>query len=134
MDTSGQFRRWFFCVSMVLLTAPLLLLQAQEAELIITNQDHLCAGFTENSTATVEIVTDTPFRLPKSAGLVFDWYADHEQALKRWNTPLPFRSVPLPWPGEYNIWVVVKYVHKQTLVPFDSFKTKVITIKVEACP
>jgi hypothetical protein len=133
MRISRPLRLWVLSLTVLLLGSIGHALSAQQATLTITNADDLCAGFTENSTAKVEIVTDTPFRLPKTAGLIFDWYAQHENATKRWNTPLPYRSVPLPWEGNYNIWVVVKYVNKATLAPFNSFKTRVMTISVAPC-
>lgn len=126
-------RPWVLSLNFLLLGGLSYTLSAQQATITITNADDLCAGFTENSTAKVEIVTDTPFRLPNTAGLIFDWYAQHENATKRWNTPLPYRSVPLPWAGNYNIWVVVKYINKSTLAPFNSFKTQVMTINVAPC-
>lgn len=134
MTTQKQWRRWIFCFGILLLGWSNADLAAQSATLNITNLDQLCAGFSDNSTAHVEIVTDTPFRLPSNAGLIFDWYAYHETANKRWNTPLPFRNIPLPWEGKYNVWVVVKYVNKGTLAPFRTFKSPVVTIDVSNCP
>lgn len=134
MSISRKIRRWLFNLSLVLCCSYAAPLSAQQGSISIKNVDQLCAGFTQNSTAKIELVTETPFRLPETAGLTFDWYAQHENAQKRWNTPLPYRSVPLPWEGEYNIWVVVKYINKKTLAPFNSFKTKVVTINVDACP
>lgn len=134
MSISRHAQGWIFKISLVILCAYTTPLHAQEGKIIINHPEQLCAGFTDNSTAKVEIVTDTPFRLPESAGLTFDWYAQHENAQKRWNTPLATRSIPLPWAGKYNIWVVVKYINKTTLAPFNSFKTRVVSIDVEACP
>lgn len=109
-------------------------IQAQDAKITIQNMDVLCAGFGENSVAQVNISTNTPFRLPNNAGIVYDWYAYHENGNKEWNTPLENRKMPTPWVGEYNIWAVIKYVNKTTLSPFNAFKSQVIKLTVEACP
>ena len=134
MITKKQQTRWIFYLSLLLIGWSNTMITAQSATLNIENLDQLCAGFTDNSTAKVKIITDTPFRLPSNAGLVFDWYAYHDNAKKRWNTPLGHRQIPVPWAGEYNIWVVVKYVNKRTLAPFRTFKSPVITINMEECP
>lgn len=134
MRISRQARWWIYKIGIVILCCYAYPLLAQDGKVVINNLDQLCAGFTENSIAKAEIVTNTPFHLPNRAGLIFDWYAQHVNAQKRWNTPLATRSIPVPWEGKYNIWVVVKYVNKTTLAPFNSFKTKVITIDVESCP
>lgn len=107
---------------------------AQNATITIKNLDVLCAGFGANSVAQVNIKTNTPFRLPNNAGIVYDWYAYHEKGKKEWNTPLEDRKMPTPWVGEYNIWAVIKYVNKQTLSPFNAFKSQVMKVNVEACP
>ncbi|MEM6378312.1 MAG: hypothetical protein AAF705_08870, partial [Bacteroidota bacterium] len=92
---------------------------AQDATITIQNLDVLCAGFGQNSIAEVNIKTNTPFRLPNNAGIVYDWFAYHEKGKKEWNTPLENRRIPTPWAGEYNIWAVIKYVNKTTLTPFN---------------
>lgn len=109
-------------------------LDAQELSLAMMNSETPCSGFTNNSDVYLKITSDHPFRIPDNAGVVYDWYADHENGLKKWNTRLNSRTVPLPWPGVYNFYVVSRYVNKETLSPFASFKSGVITIKVESCP
>ncbi|MEO0339847.1 MAG: hypothetical protein AAF242_11585 [Bacteroidota bacterium] len=108
-------------------------LRAQSVELEVINAEVLCSGFGSNSQAMIKINTYTPFRLPNNAGLVFDWYAVHENATKQWHTPVDMRVVPLPWEGRYNVWVVARYVHKSTLSTFDAVKSPVIQINVEQC-
>ncbi len=108
-------------------------LQAQSVNLELINAEVLCSGFGSNSHAMIKINAQTPFRLPNNAGLVFDWYAVHENATKEWNTPVDRRVIPLPWEGSYNIWVVARYVHKSTLSTFNAVKSPVIQINVEEC-
>jgi hypothetical protein len=124
--------RWILGLSFVFLIS--IGSSAQDATITIENQAALCAGFSHNSLAQVKITTVTPFRLPNNAGIVYDWYAYHEKGKKEWNTPLDIRKVPTPWAGEYNIWVVIKYVNKQTLSPFNAFKSQVVKINVADCP
>ena len=108
-------------------------LKAQSVNLEVINAEVLCSGFGSSSQAMIKINAHTPFRLPNNAGLVFDWYAVHQNATKQWHTPVDMRVVPLPWEGQYNIWVVARYVHKSTLSTFNAVKSPVIQINVEQC-
>jgi len=104
-------------------------LYAQQAQISLTGQSP-CAGFSASNTATAELTTLPNYHDNESVILVVDWYAVHDVATKKWNTNLTHRRIPTPWAGRYNVFAIVRYVYREDLKPFRSFKTNAVSFSV----
>jgi hypothetical protein len=107
---------------------------AQVVRIKLLENKAYCAGFGPDNVAQAKISTLPNIRIPDNAGTVYTWYAVHKEGFRSWHTPIDQRSIPLPWPGRYEIYVVMKYIDKATLLPYFAFKSASIFANADACP
>lgn len=108
--------------------------KAQVVRIKLVENKEFCAGFGAENMAQVKISTVPNIRIPENAGTVYTWYAVHKEGFRSWHTPIDGRAIPLPWPGNYEFYVVMKYIDKITLVPYFAFKSSSIFAKAVSCP
>jgi hypothetical protein len=101
-------------------------LDAQVVRIKLVENKPFCAGFGQENVAQVKISSVPNIRIPENAGTVYTWYAIH--------TPIDQRAIPLPWPGRYEIYVIMKYIDKVTLLPYFAFKSSSIFVNAASCP
>ncbi len=118
----------FFCLFFISLN-----LGAQVVRIRLIENKEYCAGFEPSNTAQVKISALPNIRIPENAGTVYTWYAVHREGFRSWHTPIDQRAIPLPWPGRYEIYVVMKYIDKITLKPYFAFKSSSIFVTADAC-
>ncbi|MEY3322263.1 MAG: hypothetical protein RLZZ417_1846 [Bacteroidota bacterium] len=119
----------FLCLSFFSLN-----IGAQVVRIKFIENKEYCAGFESDNTAQVKISTVPNIRIPENAGTVYTWYAIHREGFRSWHTPIDQRAIPLPWPGRYEIYVVMKYIDKVTLKPYFAFKSSSIFAFANSCP
>lgn len=119
----------FLCLSFFSLN-----IGAQVVRIKFIENKEYCAGFESENTAQVKISTVPNIRIPENAGTVYTWYAIHREGFRSWHTPIDQRVIPLPWPGRYEIYVVMKYIDKVTLKPYFAFKSSSIFAFANSCP
>jgi hypothetical protein len=93
----------------------------------------LCCGFSENDVAQIGVVKFPKFVPPSNVGIVYKWYALHPKADKYWDTPVPARKVPVPWDGNYRVYVVVSFVEKETYRTVATYRSNTIVLEVKNC-
>ena len=110
---------------------------AQEFQIACTNgyqnNNTFCCGYTNASQANVGVIKFPNFVPPLNVGVVYTWYATHPDGPKTWDTPVSARRVPLPWSGEYQVFVMIHFIDKTTLRRVSSFRSNTITVKATAC-
>jgi hypothetical protein len=97
------------------------------------NNNTFCCGFGKANQASIGVIKFPKFAPPENVGIVYTWYATHEIGPKFWDTPVPDRIVPLPWSGDYKIFVVVSFIDKTTLRRVASYRSNTLTVKALAC-
>lgn len=124
-------RLFFFILSLSFLS---LTLCAQVVRIKLVENKPFCAGFGQENVAQVKISTVPNIRIPENAGTVYTWYAIHKEGFRSWHTPIDQRAIPLPWPGRYEVYVIMKYIDKLTLLPYFAFKSSSIFVYADSCP
>lgn len=124
-------RPFFFILSLSFLS---LTLCAQVVRIKLVENKPFCAGFGQENVAQVKISTVPNIRIPENAGTVYTWYAIHKEGFRSWHTPIDQRAIPLPWPGRYEVYVIMKYIDKLTLLPYFAFKSSSIFVYADSCP
>lgn len=124
-------RPFFFILSLSFLS---LTLCAQVVRIKLVENKPFCAGFGQENVAQVKISTVPNIRIPENAGTVYTWYAIHKEGFRSWHTPIDQRAIPLPWPGRYEVYVIMKYIDKLTLLPYFAFKSSSIFVNADLCP
>jgi hypothetical protein len=109
-------------------------LDAQVVRIKLVENKPFCAGFGQENVAQVKISSVPNIRIPENAGTVYTWYAIHKEGFRSWHTPIDQRAIPLPWPGRYEIYVIMKYIDKVTLLPYFAFKSSSIFVNAASCP
>lgn len=124
-------RPFLFILSLSFLS---LTLCAQVVRIKLVENKPFCAGFGQENVAQVKISTVPNIRIPENAGTVYTWYAIHKEGFRSWHTPIDQRAIPLPWPGRYEVYVIMKYIDKLTLLPYFAFKSSSIFVYADSCP
>lgn len=124
-------RPFLFILSLSFLS---LTLCAQVVRIKLVENKPFCAGFGQENVAQVKISTVPNIRIPENAGTVYTWYAIHKEGFRSWHTPIDHRAIPLPWPGRYEVYVIMKYIDKLTLLPYFAFKSSSIFVYADSCP
>ncbi|HOY21054.1 MAG TPA: hypothetical protein PLC89_27325 [Haliscomenobacter sp.] len=110
---------------------------AQEFQIACTNgysnNNTFCCGYAKANQANVGVIKFPNFVPPNNVGIVYSWYAVHSDGPKFWDTPVPGRVVPLPWSGEYKIYVLIHFIDKNTRQRVTSYRSNTITVKALAC-
>lgn len=110
---------------------------AQEFQIACTNgyenDNTFCCGYTNASLARVGVIKFPNFAPPENVGVVYTWYAQHPEGPKQWDTPVSARAVPLPWSGNYQVFVMIHFIDKTTLRRVTSYRSNTITVKALAC-
>jgi len=119
------------CLFALLLSLPA---AAQVVRIQLGENRTYCAGFEPRNVALLKIAAVPNIRIPDNAATVFTWYAVHREGFRSWHTPVDSRAVPLPWPGSYELYVILKYIDKATLRPFFAFKSASLFLNVQDCP
>jgi hypothetical protein len=119
---------------MILLTFFFGRMSAQVVRIRFVENKEYCSGFEPANSARVRISTVPNIRIPENSGAVYTWYAVHKEGFRSWHTPVDAREIPLPWPGVYEIYVVMKYIDKATLRPYFAFKSASIFATAQVCP
>ena len=107
---------------------------AQVVRIKLVENKPFCAGFGLENVAQVKISTVPNIRIPENAGTVYTWYAIHKEGFRSWHTPIDQRPIPLPWSGRYEVYVIMKYIDKVTLLPYFAFKSSSIFVNATSCP
>jgi len=107
---------------------------AQVVRIKLVENKEFCAGFGPDNVAQAKILSVPNIRIPENAGTVYTWYAVHKEGFRSWHTPVDQRAIPLPWPGRYEIYVVMKYIDKATLLPYFAFKSSSVFATASVCP
>lgn len=97
------------------------------------NNNTFCCGYTTVNQARVGVIKFPNFVPPDNVGIVYTWYAQHPDGPKTWDTPVSGRAVPLPWSGEYKVFVMIHFIDKTTLRNVHSYRSNTITVKALAC-
>lgn len=110
---------------------------AQEFQIACTNgynnDNTFCQGFTKDNQANVGVIKFPNFVPPSNVGIVYTWHALHSVGTKSWETPVPGRVVPLPWSGDYKIYVMIYFVDKVTLRRVSSYRSNTLIVKALTC-
>lgn len=110
---------------------------AQEFQIACTNghanNSTFCCGYDKANQANVGVIKFPKFAPPPNVGVVYTWYAIHPDGPKTWDTPVSSRMVPLPWSGEYQVFVMIHFIDKVTLHRVASYRSNTITVKALAC-
>jgi len=109
-------------------------LAAQVVRIKLVENKPYCAGFGRENLAQVKISAVPNIRIPENAGTVYTWYAIHKEGFRSWHTPIDQRAIPLPWTGRYEVYVIMKYIDKVTLLPYFAFKSSSIFVNATSCP
>jgi hypothetical protein len=114
------------------------LLLAQSAdgqflEIKLTNGPNLCCGYGKDNLACIMISQMPPLVDENNTIVVYTWYAKHEKGTKAWHSTMPGRWVPLPWPGSYEVWVVIQYVDRKTMYAYAAFRSNVVILNAHHC-
>jgi hypothetical protein len=108
--------------------------QAQgEFVIACNNPNTLCCGFTNSDVANVGVIKFPSFVPPNNVGIVYQWYALHPKANKVWDTPVSARTVPIPWDGNYRVYVVVSFIDKATFRNVATYRSNTIMLEVKNC-
>ena len=109
-------------------------IKAQVVRIKLVENKTFCAGFGQENMAQVKISSVPNIRIPENAGTVYTWYAIHKEGFRSWHTPIEQRAIPLPWTGRYEVYVIMKYIDKVTLMPYFAFKSSSIFVNATSCP
>jgi hypothetical protein len=110
---------------------------AQEFQIACTNgylnNNTFCFGYTQASQANVGVIKFPSFAPPLNVGVVYTWYAQHPNGPKTWETPVSGRTVPLPWSGTYQIFVVIHFIDKESLRSVATYRSNTISVQALPC-
>jgi hypothetical protein len=110
---------------------------AQEFQIACTNgyknNNTFCSGYTHENQANVGVIKFPNFAPAPNLGIVYTWYAMHPSGNKNWDTPVSARMVPLPWAGDYRVYVQIRFVDKVTLRTVDTYRSNIVMVKANNC-
>jgi len=107
--------------------------KGQFLEISQINGPNLCCGYGKENMACVMINRMPPLGNQTDQTIVYTWYAKHEKGLRTWHTATAGRWVPLPWPGTYEVWVVVQYVNTKTRTAYAAFLSNSVILNAHHC-
>lgn len=114
--TFGTMRNWVFLTALFFITT------SASAQVIVSqNGNQICAGFTAENCAHIEMISQPPLPLPSNSILVYTWTAQHANGTWVWHTNYPTRIIPFPFVGQYMIQLKVEYMRKGTKRPYAAF-------------
>ena len=98
----------------------------------ITSPDY-CCGYGRDNMACVMVTKRPPTGPYGDPSIVYTWFAKHQKGLRTWHTAVEGRWVPLPWPGTYEIWVIMQYVDAKTRSVYSSFLSNSVILNAHHC-
>jgi len=109
--------RKLFTLGMALAAA--CMLYGQPVSLEVEGSPQVCAGYTSANQIKVRVKHSKVSSDPVSRfSLAYVWIAEHANGTKVWFSNKPYRWVPIPWPGQYRVFVTVEYILPGRSRPF----------------
>ncbi len=107
--------------------------KGQLLEISLANGPSLCCGYGKDNQACILVTKMPPLSPSEDPIIVYTWYAKHEKSLKKWNTPVAGRWVPLPWAGTYEVWVIMQYIDQRSKRAYAAFPSNVLVVPAHYC-
>lgn len=109
--------RKLFTLGMALAAA--CMLSGQPVALEVEGSPQVCTGYTSANQIKVRVKQSKASSDPVSRfSLAYIWTAEHANGTKVWFSNKPYRWVPIPWPGQYRVFVTVEYILPGRSRPF----------------
>ena len=99
------------------------------------NGQEFCKSFNFRSDRPhVCLTSESPLPLLKDTRISYTWIAVHPFGSFTWNTNSSERFIPIPWEGNYDVKLIIKYFRADRTRPYAAIRSNTVKLKGITCP